>query len=145
MVKGRDNSVLSFTLNSLVPTPPFCTLTVWQTTLRKSLPFTRCTLAGTDSLHNLHAQRLQAGIRSPDGPTRSKSLYRLRYPGYTISLVFIINILPIHSPFHLCPVLANYRCLRAFTTKLVHVTFICSTFAAYQAHRDVLRVLKIAR
>ena len=53
-----------------------------------------CLLAGVDGLENL----APLGVRSPDLPARSESLYRLSYPGHQNRILgttksLIINIL----------------------------------------------------
>ena len=74
------------------------------------------------------------GIRSPDRPARSQALSRLHH---LLSINYKYNIT--HPSIYLCLDPANYGCLRAFTIKFLHVTYIGSTRVACQAHCDILR------
>ena len=50
------------------------------------------------------------GIRFPDRPARSESLYRLSYPG-----LHVIRILPILFSAHFCSVLLKTRIIQHYT------------------------------
>ena len=50
------------------------------------------------------------GIRSPDRPARSESLYRLSYPG-----LHVIRILPVLLSGHFCSVPLKIRIIQHYT------------------------------